>query len=277
MEGFAGKVAVVTGAGSGIGQALAIELARSGAKLAISDVDGEGLAQTEGQLKAIGASARTDRLDVTEREAFLTYADVVHENFGKVNQIYNNAGIAFTGDVEVSHFKDIERVMDVDYWGVVNGTKAFLPYLISSGDGHVINISSVFGLFSVPGQAAYNSAKFAVRGFTEALREEMALAGRPVNVTTVYPGGIKTAIARNATAAEGLDVSKIASRFDTWVAHTSPQHAARIILKAVRKKKARVLVGPDAKVANVVVRFSGGAGYQRLFAQVASRLILNQR
>lgn len=194
-----------------------------------------------------------------------------------MNQIYNNAGIAFTGDVEVSHFKDIERVMDVDYWGVVNGTKAFLPYLISSGDGHVINISSVFGLFSVPGQAAYNSAKFAVRGFTEALREEMALAGRPVNVTTVYPGGIKTAIARNATAAEGLDVSKIASRFDTWVAHTSPQHAARIILKAVRKKKARVLVGPDAKVANVVVRFSGGAGYQRLFAQVASRLILNQR
>lgn len=204
MEGFAGKVAVVTGAGSGIGQALAIELARSGAKVAISDVDTDGLADTEHRLKAISTPVKTDRLDVTEREAFLAYADAVNEHFGTVNQIYNNAGIAFTGDIEVSQFKDIERVMDVDFWGVVNGTKAFLPHLIASGDGHVINISSVFGLFSAPGQAAYNSAKFAVRGFTEALRQEMALAGHPVKVTTVHPGGVKTAIARNATAAEDL-------------------------------------------------------------------------
>lgn len=181
MEGFAGKVAVVTGAGSGIGQALAIELARSGAKVAISDVDTDGLADTEHRLKAISTPVKTDRLDVTEREAFLAYADAVNEHFGTVNQIYNNAGIAFTGDIEVSQFKDIERVMDVDFWGVVNGTKAFLPHLIASGDGHVINISSVFGLFSAPGQAAYNSAKFAVRGFTEALRQEMALAGHPVS------------------------------------------------------------------------------------------------
>ena len=173
MEGFAGKVAVVTGAGSGIGQALAIELARSGASVAISDVDTEGLAATEERLKAIGAPVKADRLDVTEREAFELYADAVKEHFGKVNQIYNNAGIAFAGDIEVSQFKDIEKVMDVDFWGVVNGTKVFLPHLIESGDGHVINISSVFGLFSVPGQAAYNAAKFAVRGFTEALRQEM--------------------------------------------------------------------------------------------------------
>ena len=158
------EVAVVTGAGSGIGQALAVELARSGAKVAISDIDTEGLAQTEARLKAIGAPVKADRLDVTEREAFLAYADEVKEHFGKVNQIYNNAGIAYNGDVEITPFKDIERVMDVDYWGVVNGTKAFLPHLIASGDGHVINVSSVFGLFSVPGQAAYNSAKFAVRG-----------------------------------------------------------------------------------------------------------------
>ena len=205
MEGFAGKVAAVTGAGSGIGQALAVELARSGAAVAISDVDTEGLAQTEEQLKAIGAPVRTDRLDVTEREAFQIYADQINEHFGKVNQIYNNAGIAFTGDVEVSQFKDIERVMDVDFWGVVNGTKAFLPHLIASGDGHIINVSSLFGLMSMPGQAAYNSAKFAVRGFTESLRQEMALNGHPVKVTSVHPGGIKTAIVRNATAAEGVD------------------------------------------------------------------------
>jgi NADP-dependent 3-hydroxy acid dehydrogenase YdfG len=272
MEGFAGKVAVVTGAGSGIGQALAIELGRSGAKLAISDVDTEGLAVTEERLKAIGAEVKTDRLDVTEREAFLLYADAVKEHFGKVNQIYNNAGIAFTGDIEVSQFKDIERVMDVDFWGVVNGTKAFLPHLIASGDGHVINVSSVFGLFSVPGQAAYNSAKFAVRGFTEALRQEMTLAKHPVKVTTVHPGGIKTAIARNATAAEGLDAKELAEAFDKKLANTTPQRAATVILEAVRKNKARVLVGPDAKILDIIVRVTG-SGYQRLFTAVAGRAL----
>ena len=209
MEGFAGKVAVVTGAGSGIGQALAIELARSGARVAISDVNTEGLAATEERLKAIGAQVKADRLDVTEREAFELYADAVKEHFGKVNQIYNNAGIAFAGDIEVSPFKDIEKVMDVDFWGVVNGTKVFLPHLVESGDGHVINISSVFGLFSVPGQAAYNAAKFAVRGFTEALRQEMTAAGHPVKVTTVHPGGIKTNIARNMTTVEGRGQARI--------------------------------------------------------------------
>jgi NADP-dependent 3-hydroxy acid dehydrogenase YdfG len=272
MEGFAGKVAVVTGAGSGIGQALAIELARSGAKVAISDVATEGLSRTEERLAMIGASVKADRLDVTEREAFLAYADQVNEHFGKVNQIYNNAGIAFTGDIEVSQFKDIERVMDVDFWGAVNGTKAFLPHLIASGDGHVINVSSVFGLFSVPGQAAYNSAKFAVRGFTEALRQEMVLAGHPVKVTTVLPGGIKTGIARNATAAEGIDATQLAKVFDKRLASTSPQQAARTILEGVRSNKARVLVGNDARVLDLMVRLTG-SGYQRLFLPVFSRLL----
>jgi len=272
MQGFAGKVAVVTGAGSGIGQALGIELGRSGAKVAISDVDLEGLAYTEQQLKAIGAPVKTDRLDVTEREAFLAYAEAVNEHFGKVNQVYNNAGIAFTGDIEVSQFKDIERVMDVDFWGVVNGTKAFLPYVIASGDGHIVNVSSVFGLFSVPGQAAYNAAKFAVRGFTEALRQEMTLAGHPVAVTTVHPGGIKTAIARNATAAEGLDSDQLAKLFDKRLARTTPRRAAHVILDAVRKKKARVLIGTDAKVLDLMVRVAGPY-YQQVFGPVLGRLM----
>ena len=276
MEGFAGKVAAVTGAGSGIGQALAIELARSGAKVAISDVDTEGLAVTEERLKAIGAHVKADRLDVTEREAFQLYADSVSEHFGTVNQIYNNAGIAFAGDVEVSEFKDIERVMDVDFWGVVNGTKAFLPHLIASGDGHVVNVSSVFGLFAVPGQAAYNSAKFAVRGFTEALRQEMALAGHPVKVTTVHPGGIKTGIVRNMTAAEGIDLKELTQTFDKKLASTSPQKAARIILDGVRKNKARVLVGNDAKVLDLIVRVTG-SNYQRLFSTVMSRMVPEAR
>ena len=272
MEGFAGKVAVVTGAGSGIGQALAIELGRSGAHVAISDVDTEGLVVTEKRLKDIGVHVKSDRLDVTEREAFLLYADAVAEHFGKVNQIYNNAGIAFTGDIEVSQFKDIERVMDVDYWGVVNGTKAFLPHLISSGDGHVVNVSSVFGLFAVPGQAAYNSAKFAVRGFTEALRQEMALAGHPVKVSCVHPGGIKTAIARNATAAEGLDPGELAKAFDAKLASTTPEKAAEVILDGVRKNKARILIGRDAKMFEIVIR-AFGPHYQSLFPKVVSRLV----
>ena len=138
---------------------------------------------TEGGTSAPGSSGapvRSDRLDVTEREAFQIYADHINEHYGKVNQIYNNAGIAYTGDVDISQFKDIERVMDVDFWGVVNGTKAFLPHLSASGDGHVVNISSLLGLLSIPGQAAYNSAKFAVRGFTEALRQEMVVNREPV-------------------------------------------------------------------------------------------------
>ena len=272
MRGFAGKVAVVTGAGSGIGQALAVELARSGASVAISDINTEGLADTEDRIKAIGAPVKADRLDVTEREAFVLYADAVKEHFGKVNQIYNNAGIAFAGDIEVSQFKDIEKVMDVDFWGVVNGTKVFLPHLIESGDGHVVNVSSLFGLFSVPGHGAYNAAKFAVRGFTEALRQEMELAGHPVKVTTVHPGGIKTNIVRNMSAVDTVDTAKLMKTFDKRLANTTPEQAARIILDGVRKNRARVLVGPDAKALDLIVRITG-SGYQRLFSSVISRLV----
>ena len=270
MDSYRDKVAVVTGAGSGIGQSLAVELARSGARLAISDVDTDGLSHTERLVKTLGASVKADRLDVTEREAVLAYADAVQGHFGTVNQIYNNAGIAFVGDVEISSFKDIELVMDVDFWGVVNGTKAFLPHLIASGDGHVINVSSMFGLFSVPGQAAYNAAKFAVRGFTEALRQEMLLAGHPVKVTSVHPGYVKTAIARRARAVDGVDMSAGVDIFDK-IAITKPERAARIILNAVRKGRPRVLVGPDAKLFDLVVRMTG-SGYQRLFLPLSRRM-----
>jgi NADP-dependent 3-hydroxy acid dehydrogenase YdfG len=213
---------------------------------------------------------KADRLDVTEREAFEVYADGVKDHYGIVNQVYNNAGIAYTGSVEISQFKDLERVMDVDYWGVVNGTKIFLPHLIASGDGHVVNVSSVFGLLAVPGQAAYNAAKFAVRGFTEALRQEMLVAGHPVKVTCVHPGGIKTAIARNAVAAEGLDQEELAHFFDKKLASTSAQKAARVILDGVSKNKPRVLVGTDAKALDLLARVTG-SGYQRLVAAVTSR------
>ncbi len=160
--------------------------------------------------------------------------------------------------------------MDVDYWGVVNGTKVFLPHLITSGDGHVINVSSVFGLLAVPGQGAYNAAKFAVRGFTEALRQEMLVAGHPVKVTCVHPGGIKTGIARNMETIDGLDREELAKYFDKRLASTSAQKAARVILDGVRRNKARVLVGTDAKALDLLARVTG-SGYQRVVAAVTSR------
>jgi NADP-dependent 3-hydroxy acid dehydrogenase YdfG len=265
MSTFAGKVAVITGAGSGIGRALALDLAERGAKLALSDVDTVGLADTVRQTKTLGAQVKSDRLDVAEREAVLAYADDVVAHFGTVHQIYNNAGIAYNGTVEKSEFKDIEKIMDVDFWGVVNGTKAFLPHLIASGDGHVVNISSLFGLIAVPGQSAYNAAKFAVRGFTESLRQEMLIAKHPVGVTCVHPGGIKTAVARNATVADGEDAQTFAEFFDKRLALHTPEMAARTILDGVRKGNARVVIGWEAKALDVLARIIGSS-YQRVIA-----------
>jgi NADP-dependent 3-hydroxy acid dehydrogenase YdfG len=270
MTSITGKVAVVTGAASGIGRALAYELARRGAKLAISDIDATGLAQTAKQLRVIGAPVHEARLDVTDREAVLAYAEEIATDFGTVNIVVNNAGIAFTGDIEKMTFEQIERVLDVDFWGVVNGTKAFLPHLIASGDGHVVNISSLFGLLSMPGQGAYNAAKFAVRGFTEALREEMLINGHPVRVTCVHPGGIQTAIARNAGAVDGEDAAEIAEFFDSKLARTSAESAAKSILRAVTGNRPRAVVGLDAKLLDLLVRITG-PGYQRLVALVAAR------
>jgi|SRR5579859_226128 len=265
MTKINGKVAVVTGAGSGIGRALAYELARRGASVAISDVDEIGLAETGKHAKLIGARVHEQRLDVTDRAAVLAYADRVAAEFGTVHMVFNNAGIAFTGDIADMTFEQIERVMDVDFWGVVNGTKAFLPYLIESGDGHVVNISSLFGLLAVPGQSAYNAAKFAVRGFTESLRQEMIASGYPVHVTCVHPGGIKTAIARNAGAVEGHDRAALAEFFDAKLAKTSAETAAKSILRCVSLNAPRAVVGYDAKLLDLLVRLLG-ARYQRLLS-----------
>ena len=272
MTEIRGKVAVITGAGSGIGQALAYDLARRGAKLALSDIDELGLAETTKQVRVIGAPVHATRLDVTDRAAVLAYADEVVAEYGTVNIVINNAGIAFTGDVEQMTFAQIERVMDVDFWGVVNGTKAFLPHLIESGDGHVVNISSLFGLLAVPGQSAYNAAKFAVRGFTEALRQEMLVNGHPVQVTCVHPGGIKTAIARNADAVDGQDPKALAAVFDQKLARTSAESAARSIRRAVIGNRPRAVVGWDAKILDLFVRLTG-SGYQRVVSLVASRAV----
>ncbi|WP_280296243.1 SDR family NAD(P)-dependent oxidoreductase [Nocardia abscessus] len=269
---FKNKVCVITGAGSGIGRALAVNLARRGAKLALSDIDVEGLAETTRRCEQLGAEVKSDRVNVVEREAVILYADAVKAHFGTVHHVYNNAGIAHHGEVIRSEYKDFERVMDVDFWGVVNGTKAFLPMVIESGDGHIVNVSSLFGLIAIPGQSAYNAAKFAVRGFTESLRQEMLVARHPVKVTCVHPGGIKTAVARNATYAEGIDSKSAASMFDKKLAIHTPEMAAQTITEGVRKGHGRVLIGWEAKLLDLFVRVTA-SGYQRIAANVERRFL----
>jgi len=260
---FTGRVVVITGAGSGIGRALAIALAGQGALLAVSDIDGAGLDDTANQCLNAGMAARADIVDVTNREAMTAYAADVAAQFGRVNIVFNNAGVVFTGDITKSSYDDIEHVIDVDFWGVVNGTKAFLPYLIESGAGHLINISSAFGLIAAPGYSAYNAAKFAVRGFTEAVQQEMHSAGHPVHVSCVYPGAVQTRILQTGRYAEGENHAAINDVFDK-MARTSPAQAAATILRGVRARKRRILVGPDAVAADLLARV-GGTGYQQLF------------
>lgn len=268
MSKFTGRVAVITGAGSGIGRALAVQLSAEGAVVAISDVDELGLAETAAQARAAGATVRSEQLNVVDRPAMTAYADSVASQFGAVHLVINNAGVAHTGDVLDMSYDEIERVVDVDFWGVVNGTKAFLPHLIASGDGNLVNISSLFGLVSVPSQSAYNAAKYAVRGFTESLRIEMLVAKHPVRVTCVHPGGIKTAIARNASVTGALDQKSLSEFFDSKLAKMSAEKAAKIILKGAAAGRPRVLVGADAYALHFL-GLAFGAGYQRIVARGA--------
>ncbi|MCE5290584.1 MAG: SDR family NAD(P)-dependent oxidoreductase [Nocardiaceae bacterium] len=268
-----GKVAVITGAGSGIGRALAVELAKKGATgLALSDVDEAGLAETAELARAAGARVHTHRLDVADRAAFLAYAEAVAAEFGVVNVVINNAGISATGNFEDLTFERFDRVMNIDFGGVLNGSKAFLPHLIASGDGHLVNISSLFGLLANPGQSPYNAAKFAVRGLTESLRQEMLISDHNVEVTCVHPGGIKTNIAKNADTGGTEAGRKQTELFEKLFLHVSPESAAKEIIKGIEKKKGRVLIGIDAKSLDALVRLSGSS-YQRVQATIAGLVV----
>jgi len=260
MKDLTNKVAVVTGAGSGIGRALAKALAERGCRLALSDVNEAGLAETVAELG--DAEVRHYRLDVADRDAIYAHAEAVAADFGQVNLVVNNAGVALSASVREMTDDDFKWVMDIDFWGVAHGSRAFLPHLIASGDGHLVNISSVFGLIGVPKQSAYNAAKFAVRGFTEALRQEMKLENQPVAVSCVHPGGIRTNIANAARMGKSENAAAQRKGFDK-MAMTTPDKAAAIIVKGILKDESRILVGPDAWGIEAINRLLGAA-YQPL-------------
>jgi NAD(P)-dependent dehydrogenase (short-subunit alcohol dehydrogenase family) len=273
-DAFEGRVAVVTGAGSGIGRALARQLAQRGASLALSDTDADGLAVTAAEATAAGAEVHTQQLDVADRAAVAAHAGKVRERFGVVHQLYNNAGVAHVGPIEKTTYDEIDRVMAVNFWGVVHGTKEFLPHLIESGQGHVVTVSSVFGLVAAPWMAAYDSSKFAVRGFTEALRGELIATGRPVRVTCVHPGGVRTPIVEHSDAAPGEHLPTARKMFHK-ITITTPDGAARAIMRGVQMRRARVLIGPDARMADIAERVFGSQ-YERVAALAARWFVASE-
>ena len=272
MEDFTGRVVAITGAASGIGRALAVDFARQGAHVALSDVDTDGLADTVNRCEGRGVKVSSQRLDVAERDAVFAWADQVVADHGAANVIVNNAGVALGATVESMSIEDLTWLVDIDFWGVVHGTQAFLPHLKAAGEGHVVNVSSVFGLISIPTQSAYNAAKFAVRGFTDALRMELEIERCGVSATTIHPGGIKTNIARSARIDDS--VNRVApgpgnpvEGFEKML-RTTPEKAARQIIEAVRKDKRRALIGPDAKVFDALSRLPAGV-YQSIIVRGA--------
>ncbi len=268
MKNFRDKVAAITGAGSGMGRTLALNLAAQGCHLALSDVNEEGLQQTAQQAAADGVKVVTDIVDVADRDAVYRWADKVVADHGRVNLLFNNAGVALGSTIEAMSYEELDWLLGINLWGVIYGTKAFLPHLKAAGEGHIINISSLFGLCAQPTQSAYNISKFGVRGFTESLRQELDLADCGVSATCVHPGGIKTNIARaarhNASIEEltGKSHEEGVAEFEKLFI-TSPEKAAQIMIDAVRKNRRRVVVGPDARLLDLVVRLFP-AGYQRL-------------
>ena len=277
MKSFKNKVAAITGAASGMGRTLAIELASRGCHLALSDVNEAELAKTAELAGVHGVKVTIAKLDVANRDEVFAWADQVARDHGKVNLIFNNAGVSLTAQIESCKISDFEWIMGINFWGVVHGTQAFLPHLKASGDGHVINTSSLFGLMSIPSQGTYNASKFAVRGYTECLRMELEMEGAGVSATCVHPGGIATNIAMAGKIdpamekVTGVSVEHQKRRANKMINTTTAQSAALQILAAVEKNARRVLVGPDAKFLDKLVRLLG-AGYQTHVIRYVKRM-----
>jgi len=255
VKNFSDKVAVITGAGSGIGRALALQLAKNGCHLALADIDQAGLDETRTLLGA-GINVSLHQVDVSNWEQMQGFADEVEQQHGKLNLLINNAGVALGALFNESSLEDMRWVMDINYWGVVYGCKAFGPLMKKTGDGYIVNISSVFGLLTVPLQSAYCSSKFAVRGFSDVLRQEAEYLGNNIRVACAFPAGIKTNIAKNARVTlhdSDLDLEEERARMESWF-WTTPEEAASDILNGVRKGKIRIKVGKGSTIIDLIAR-----------------------
>lgn len=252
MKTYRNKVVVITGAGSGIGRALAQQLDKKGALLSLSDVDSKGLKETANSL---GRKHFTQTLDVSDRDAVYKNAEDTEKRFGPAQVVINNAGVAVAQTIQDVSYEDFEWVMDINFWGMVYGSKAYLPQLLQHKESALANVSSVFGLFSLPTQGTYNASKFAIRGFTEALRSEVADQG--LTVHSIHPGGIRTNIAKNARFYVGpgqMTDQKQANSLFQKIGVTSPEGAAKTIIRGVTRKQPRILIGPDAHVLDAMQR-----------------------
>src|SRR6266478_6434287 len=270
MSFLSDGVAVVTGAGSGIGRALAQRLGAEGSALAIADIDEAGLAETTRLLGKKDALVTATVLDVADEAGVSAFAEEVSRRHGRVTLLINNAGVAMEGTFEEISLDDFRWLMNINFWGVVYGVKFFLSMLKREQRAHIVNVSSVFGLIAPPGQPAYSASKFAVRGFTECLRHE--LAGTPVHVSCVHPGGIKTAIARRARVGAGVkrtgreeDVARFEKLF-----RTSPEDAASRILRGVERSEPRILIGSDAYQIDILQRLRPGTYWKTLSRKLKS-------
>jgi NAD(P)-dependent dehydrogenase (short-subunit alcohol dehydrogenase family) len=266
MYSLQGKVAVVTGAGSGIGRALAQALAAKGCKLALADINEATLEETARGLP--GPKPLLRRLDVSDRASVYAFAEAVKSRHDAVHVVINNAGVALSQRLVEVSYQDFEWLMGINFWGMVYGTKAFLPALLAQKEGTVVNVSSVFGLVAWPTQGVYNCSKFAIRGFTECLRIE--LAGTGVRALSVHPGGIRTNIARNQRFYQDFqgrtDAAAVQADFER-LARTSPEQAAQAIIRAIEQGRERLLIGPDARIIDWIQRLMP-VRYFRFIARV---------
>lgn len=269
MKHLQGQVVAISGAGSGIGRALAHEFARQGSRLSLSDINLNAANETAAQLQAKGVEVITQQVDVGSLEQVTAWAERTRAHFGRINVVVNNAGVALSGTVGSLAIKDYEWVMQINFWGVIYGSKVFLPHLEASGDGHIVNISSIFGLSAQPLMSGYNASKYAVRGFTESLRQDLDLARSCVSASCVHPGGIRTNIAKTArvdasvAAATGKTEAEATREFERSFI-TTPTKAAQVIVNGVLRNQRRILIGPDARLLDWLVRLMP-ALYQRVF------------
>lgn len=262
-----GKVAIVTGAASGIGRATARSLAARGCNVAIADVNEAGLAETAG---LIGNAVRVTchRLDVADRNAVARFPDEVAAAHGAVDVVVNNAGVALSGTFAQLTEEEFDWLLEINLQGVVRMTRAFLPALERRPQAQIVNLSSLFGLIAPPGQSAYAAAKFAVRGFSEALRHELESAGSPVGVSVVHPGGVRTGIATNARAAAAVDATEAARQQAHFqeVLRLNAVQAGEIIVRGIERRRPRILVGKDARLVAAIERLMP-VGYWRILGR----------